>query len=329
MSDQQSPQTGHPPALSVAIAIDRERDRAAIALESVLSQSIISRLEVLILDAGHARFSPIRGAAHPAVRVLPVTDGAGYGDALTLGVRQARAPIVAFLEEHVQVFPGWAEAIVAAHEGLWAAVGGEVHPGHLDRLAARVVELVSRHNWSAPAQRGEAIVLRWQNVSYKRDQLLRYGDRLPLLLQAEGTLFMQLRADGERLFIEPAAKLIHAHELSWSVFLSGSFLSSRMATACAVKLSGEEGMRKLAGALLGPVRWPLVLLRRTRSLPDRATWERRFWLYLPFVLLYYSTVAVGTLCGLAFGIGGSDRQFFNAEANSVRKVPAPPGRAKA
>ncbi len=155
------------------------------------------------------------------------------------------------------------------------------------------------------------------------------GTSLPLLLQAEGTLFMQLRADGERLFIEPAAKLIHAHELSWSVFLSGSFLSSRMATACAVKLSGEEGMRKLAGALLGPVRWPLVLLRRTRSLPDRATWERRFWLYLPFVLLYYSTVAVGTLCGLAFGIGGSDRQFFNAEANSVRKVPAPPGRAKA
>ena len=314
------------PALTVIVALERQRERCELALGRILAQSVSSSLEVLLIDAGHDIFPPLTEADHPSVRVIPISRTVGYGEALARGALEARAPIIAFLEEHVQAFPGWAEAIIAAHQGPWAAVGCELYPSNLERLTPRVIELVSRHDWSAPARRGETNLLRWQNVTYKRATLMRYADRLPLFLQSEGALFRQLKADGERLFIEPDAKAIHAHESSWREFLVGSFYSNRLAIGSMVKLSRGSRIRKLASALAGPIRWPLVLLRRTRSLPDREVWERRFWAYLPFVLQYYATVSAGTLVGLCFGVGNTGRQFLNMEINPERTAAAPPAK---
>jgi len=312
------------PALTVVITLKRQRQRCELALQSVLAQSVLPSLEVLLVDAGHESYPPILGADHPNVRVVPISATPGYGEALVAGVLQSRAPIVAFLEEHVQVFPGWGEAIVAAHKGPWAAVGPEIHAAGLGNFSCRLVELVSRGHWSAPARHGESDLLRWQNVSYKRASLMRYADHLPLFLQSEGLLFQRLRDDGERLFIEPAAKALHAHETSWFDFLSGSFYSHRLATGTIVELERAAWTRKFAGAVAGPIRWPLLLLARTRSLPERAVWHRRFWAYLPFVLQYYATAAAGSLIGLCFGVGGSDRKFLDSEINSTRAVASPP-----
>ena len=311
------------PVISVVILLDGQRRRGGLCLASVLAQSIAESLEVLLLDLGHDRFEPIEGADHPSVRVIPISPNTGYGATLAQGVDQARSPIVAFVEEHVQVFPGWAEGLIAAYDEPWAAVCGEVYPGDLERFVARLIELVGRHDWSAPAKRGEATVLRWQNVSYRRDVLLRYKDRLPLLLQSEGALFQQLRADGEGLFIAPDAKFIHAHELSWISFLKGSYYSTRLATASLVQVSGKSRGRKLAAALVGPLRWPLVLLRRTRSISEASLWERRFWMYAPFIVQYYSIVALSTVVGLFFGPGDCARRFLDFEANAPRLVPDP------
>ena len=163
--------------------------------------------------------------------------------------------------------------------------------------------------------------MRWQNVSYKREVLQRYGDRLPTLLQCEGAFFRRLRADGERLFIEPEAKMVHAQELRWLKFLTGSFHSNRLAAASAASSPGEW-VRLWVSAVSGPLRWPLVLLRRTRSLPENRIWQRRFWMNLPFVFQYYAAVSVASLIGLILGPGDSPRRFLEYELNAPRKIPS-------
>ena len=315
-----------PPDLTVVLMVDSQRERAEWALQSVLSQRFCGRLEVLLFDFGHNEQPPLTGSNHSDVRVLDADRGAGYGETMTRAVAAARAPVIAFIEEHVIVLTGWAAAILRAHQDGWAAVCGEVHPGDLDHEVSQRIELVSRNVWSAPAQRGEAAVLRWQNVSYKRDVLLQYQPHLPLLLQAEGALFRQLRADGHRLYIEPDARIIHGHEYHWAAFLRGSFYSNRLSTASALAYVGQRRtaatLRALVSALVGPVRWPVVLLRRQRQLPQPEIWAPIAWANLAYVIQYYAVLALAALIGIVGGPGDSARTFLQYELNERRRKPA-------
>jgi GT2 family glycosyltransferase len=312
------------PELTAILTVDVQRKRGEIALQAMLAQTLLPRMEILILDRGLHAHPPLNGSEHPNVRTVLLDGRCGYGEALASGVAAARCPVVAFVEEHVQVFPDWAAALVEAHHGPWVAVCGEIYPGHLDQPAAIRTELVSRQRWSAPARGGEAAVLRWQNVSYKREVLLGLGDRLPQYLQSEGALFRRLRREGGRLYIEPAAKMVHAHEYSTRVFLTGTLYSSRSGAASAARVLGRglEGFwRPFASALVGPLRWPLVLYRRTRELPDAKFWTGVYWRNFSFVLLYYAMAALGTLQGLLLGAGDSSARFLDFEINEPRLIP--------
>jgi hypothetical protein len=309
------------PDLTAVVLVQYQRERCARALNALLAQSLIDRMEILLLDFATRDRPPVSGSEHPAVRIIPVESTLGYGGALTVAVDEARAPLVAFVEEHVIVLDGWAQALVDAHKKPCAAVCGEVRPGDLGRPLAERIEMVSRHQWSPPARRGESDVLRWQNVCYKRASLMRYRDKLPLYLGSEAILFRQLRNDGERLLIEPAARLIHDHELSWKGFLRGSFHSARLSAASSVE-AREVGivgrLTQTARHLLGAARWPLILWRRTRSLPHSDQWLPIFYRNLPAVFQYYSVHAVGGFLGVLIGKADSDREFLFYELNEGR-----------
>lgn len=312
------------PDITVVVAVDQRRDRGALALETILAQQSPPLLEALIMDRGADRFPPLQGAGHANVRTVPIKPDCGYGEMAARAVAEARAPVVAFVEEHVTVFPHWAAAIARAHEGPWAAVCGELHTTSLETPAAALIELISRQRWSAPAQRGETDVLRWQNVAYKRAALERYGDHLPALMQSESALFRRLRADGERLYIDPDAKATHAPDASWQAFLEGTYYSSRISAASAARVSGTlspAGLRLLVSALTGPLRWPLVLLRRTRELPDADDWTTVYWRNLGSVMRYYLTASTAAIVGILRGPGDSAARFLDCEINHERIAP--------
>lgn len=304
--------------------VDSQRERCAWALDALCRQSALDRMEILLLDFGTADAPPVQGSSHPAVRLVHADASAGYGAALASAVADARSPVVAFVEEHVIVLEGWAQALIDAHEGPWAAVCGEILPGDLDRAVSRRIELVSRHHWSAPATRGESAILRWQNVSYKRAALIACQDDLPILLSAESMLFRRLREDGHRLFVEPRARMVHAHEHRWAGFLVGSFHSARLSAASAAALDDAGLVGRLAlsaRCLVGAARWPWVLWRRTASLPQAGIWLREFRRSLPFVFQYYVVHALAGSLGALAGTGDSSRKFLAYELNESRQPP--------
>ena len=311
--------------ITVALAVDEQRERGALALEAILRQESPPPFEVIVVDRGADRFPALEGSADPRVRTIPVDSRSGYGDTAARGVLEARAPVVAFVEEHVAVFPNWVAAVAQAHRGPWAAICGELHTTSLATPAAVLVELISRQHWSAPAAGGETRVLRWQNVAYKRAALMRYAEQLPTLMQSESELFRRLRSDGERLYVDPAVKATHAPDASWPAFLEGTFYSTRISAASAGTVSGRlsiTGLRLLASTLTGPLRWPLVLLRRTRSLPDADYWTPVYWRNLGSVLRYYATASAAAIVGILFGPGDSAARFLDCEINHDRLMPA-------
>jgi hypothetical protein len=141
MSSDASPDVS--PDLSVILVLGARRDRAAGALWSLLVQSVVERMEILLFDLAPGEPPPLPGSEHPAVRLSRLPPETLFSTAKAHGIRSAAAPVVAFVEEHCRVHPGWAAALLAAHEGPWAAVGAEVHNGNPEVAISRQIEVLN------------------------------------------------------------------------------------------------------------------------------------------------------------------------------------------
>jgi glycosyltransferase involved in cell wall biosynthesis len=100
-----------PPVVSVVVPT---RGRAAyleVTLDSLLEQRTEIEHEILVVDDGSGgipRRDGVRYAAHPQRRGLNV--------ARNTGIRETRAPLIAFVDDDVLVPPGWLDALAAGAE---------------------------------------------------------------------------------------------------------------------------------------------------------------------------------------------------------------------
>jgi GT2 family glycosyltransferase len=112
------------PALSVILVVGDLRSRAEECLRTILRQEGADRIEVLLFNVAGPKARTVAGSDHPSVRVISLLPETPFASARAEGVRRARAPFVAFLEEHCRVGEGWIDGLLAAHAGPWAGVGG-------------------------------------------------------------------------------------------------------------------------------------------------------------------------------------------------------------
>jgi len=117
-----------PVDFTVGLVVGNRRERAVRCLDSLLSQSVVDRMEIFVFDIAQVRLKPLPGSNHPQVRVIRMP-GSTYARARLRAVHEGIGPVVGFIEEHAWAFPGWAEAIIEAHGEKWAGVGAEVHIG--------------------------------------------------------------------------------------------------------------------------------------------------------------------------------------------------------
>ncbi len=308
------------PILSVVLVVGDQRERSVNALHSILQQNTIDQMEVLVMDCGAPGAPPLAGSNHPGGRVIRLTQVTSYESALVEGARQARAPVVAFLEEHCVALPGWAEALVSAHEGPWAAVCGETHnanPGVGSSDAEMFTRDVRSH---APAERREAKMLDGHNASFKRDILLAYGDTLEDMIRAEAVLLLKLRKDGHKLLLEPAAKYAHMFHGSYHDFRMGYYLWHRCFGHTRAEVFNWSAGRRTLRIILSPlVPWwhtikTLVYIVRKR--------RDRFWSFVksaPAILFFHYHAAVGQVMGIIFGVGDAADRFAEYERDLARE----------
>ena len=311
------------PQISVVLVIGGQRVRAEQALKTIKRQSNWAAIEVLLYDFGYFDHPPLAGADHPQVTIIPGTGLPGMGVVMAAAVFQAQAPIIAFVEEHTELLPGWGEALVRAYDGPWGAVGPEMLPGSPGVGRTDWIDMVSFGRWSPPATAGEVNQLRWQNVTYRRSALLPYGARLPWLFMSEGTLFQQLQADGYRLYLEPAAKMRHFHERTAVSFLYGNLISnwrSAAARSAYLRYNWFNRLLHVGAAMLGAIRNPVRLLTTLRQAPVHQARYEEARRHLPWIVVYYLTVSIGVTFGFLLGLWRSDSLFMDYELNQERIV---------
>ncbi len=311
------------PLLSAILIIGNQRERARLMLKSVLAQSLIDQMEVLLLDCGAPGAAPVPGSDYPRVRTIRLNPGLSAGWVRAEGIRLARAPIVVFLEEHAWALPGWAEAIVQAHDGPWVAVGPEMNNGNPWVGINEVLALTYYPLWSPPAKHGEIGAIAHHNTSYKRSIVLAYSGILETLMFPEGLLHLRLQADGYRLFLESRMKVLHFFESRLNASWKINFLAERAVEA------GRDAVfrRPFWKRILRFVALPFMPLVRTVRLFRMLARERRnrldlFFHGLPIILIVNIACAVGAAAGLLLGMGDTPRQFLDAQINLDRTMPS-------
>src|SRR5690348_3856265 len=110
------------PELSVILVVGERRERSQGALNALCAQTAIDRMEIVVLDiAGDA--PRLTCPATVSLTYLVEPHHETLGGSRYAAFRHATAPIAAFVEDHAIARRDWAESLIRAHAGGWAAVG--------------------------------------------------------------------------------------------------------------------------------------------------------------------------------------------------------------
>jgi len=314
------------PALSVILLVGDRRERAPGCLASLLAQDLAQSMEMLVVDAGTSSAPPLALELPPNARLLRIAPTTTFGRVRAEAVRQARAPIVAFLEEHVRVLPGWAAATLRAHAGPWAGVGPEVHNGNPGLGVSDVVWRMNYWRWLPPAARGESALLAGHNASYKRAALLEFSERLDDLLQAEVLLQWALVGRGHKLLVEPQVKIAHINETTLGSITRGYYLWNRCFGAMRPGFCGWSAATTIIRLLLTPLVPWVRLARLAAALAALAARGAGHWTSIPGSLLpalvAESGSALGQAAGMLLGERDAGIRFLDYELNQYRAMPS-------
>lgn len=311
------------PDLSVVVVVGPLRGRAAPCLSSLDAQGLGGRMEVLLVDLGPEGSEPVRGSENPAVRVLRFPAGTTFSASRARAVAEARAPVVAFLEEHTRVRPGWADAVLEAFRdpgvtGVgWAVVCANPGAGKAD-----VVGLLSYGLFEPPLESVETRLLPGHNSSFRAEALRGYGAELPRLLACDLVLHERMLREGRRFVLARGAVMEHLNETSLRSIGLGVELFYRIYGP----LRAAEGRWGLARRALYVAATPLIpvyslalgVRRYRRRRPERA---RLLLRNAAFVYAVQLRAAWGQALGLVFGPGDAETRFTAYELSEPREAP--------
>lgn len=310
------------PQMSVVIVAGTQRANLPNLLYCLINQEVQEQVEIVLVDCGGPEVEPLPFTQEPALRILRGSPSDEFEEALVAGIRASRAPIVALLEEHCLVFPGWARALLRAHRGGdWAAVAGEQRSGNVEVGFSAAEAIVRGVDLYAPVSGGECTMFDGHNSVFRRDVLLSYGDDLPRYIQAEPVLIWKMAQDGFRFYQEPEARYLHLNETTLSTSHRSYFHWNRNFGHVRAAVGGWPWWRRLAFVAALPLqpwkRWlsTLFQMRHKELHPDL--------LNQLVALLLFHFAAAGMAVGVLFGPGSSPERFAYFERELVR----PYGRA--
>jgi hypothetical protein len=240
-------------------------------------------------------------------------NSAQYGDSSrehhdilrAMGLRHAKGKVVALLEDHAAPSPDWCTAVLDAHRGPEAAIGGAVENG-VNRLLNWAVYYCDFGRYQNPVPVGPAEFLSDSNVSYKLEALAQVKDRWHDAFH-ETSVNWELRRRGGLLRLEPRMVVYQKRRgLRLNSALRERYVWGRSFAGTRAR---EVGLPRRLVLLGLSFLLPLVLTWRIvrQALAKRRHLDR-LALALPLVLLLETIWSFGELVGyITGGTGGPGR----------------------
>jgi hypothetical protein len=264
-------------------------------MQVIVAYPALAGFEKLLAD----EFAEVQGVACVGGSTVP---------ALRLaGLEASRGDVVAFLEDHASVAPGWADALRSAYELPGAeAVGGPVAQGDGHSSLDWGVYLVDYGRFMPPLPDGRAHDLSGLNMSFRRELL---GSLQSVLKDGvyEGPLFEELRRRGVDLSVVSAACVYQNKRYSFrSAFILPYYLARGYAGR---RLRGASVVAQAVRAASCIVLPAVMVWRILSSVLPRQRDTGRVLRALGFVALISFTWSLGECVGYVVGPGDADSHW--------------------
>lgn len=303
----------------MSLILVTKRDYAAVrkTIACLRAQSVKNQLELVlvsptpltVIQAEVEEFERYQNVVRPTLQ--------GSADGLAAGILSARAPIVACCEDHAFPQPGWAEALLRAHEQPYAAVGPVMLNANPNTSVSWVNFLESFAQWMCSNLAGEMDSAAGHNTSYKRAVLLEYGDDLPRRMQSERALHYNLIAQGQRIYMAADARVAHVNLSRMRSLLVNSWLGGRVFGQA--RAENWPFMRRVMYAGAFPL-VPLVRAARLLKLMRVCQLEIPIQRILPLLLFGLLLHASGEAVGYLWGAGRAVEDYASYELHRFEHV---------
>ena len=213
-------------------------------------------------------------------------------------MNQARAEIIAVIEDHSVPPPEWAHEVIQGHRLPYEIVAGPVENESQGTLFDWAFFLLEYAPFMPPVTAEVVPATPGVNISYKKSILPLEEDRFASLW--ENFLLDELRKRGARIYLHPAMSMGHGNPFTFREFAKQRYFFCR--SFAAMRLQRATRFRRLVfGAGAGLVLPLLLLLRLARTVWAKGRNRREFVLALPWVLLFVCCGVVGEVLGAWFG----------------------------
>jgi len=308
------------PSLTVIALTGDNRRRTSRLISALARQTIAREMEVVIVSLASNDSMETASDELLDVAVLRHPHSCNWGRARADGVRRARAPIVAFLEEHTVPAANWAEQVRDAFSSSERSVTSICYAftnGSPDTWFYRSTFMAEYGALAHPLPPGAAPSSTANNIAYRRDALLTFGSGLDELIEMD--FFLQ-KAMKERFRAEtaPAALLAHETNTHFLDLIRGHFLYAQLFASRRVRFERWGLPKRLAGALAVPLLVPLLRLKRLFKALSGRPLMRDAVAGLPVILTLYLSGAFGEAWGLLSRHGPSGAGLVWLELESER-----------
>lgn len=290
------------PQLSVVVPSVNGLPELAATLDALERQRDEVKLEVLVVDRlGGAVREEVR-RRFPLARVLEVAPDTTIPAMRALAFREATAPSVAVIEDHVLVPDGWAKALLDAHSEEAPVVAGCVENAATNSLVDWAAFLCEYSHCTPPLPAGPAEWLTGNNIVYSRALLERYRG----VAEAggwENQLHDAFKRDGVPLTCRPEIVVGHKMHYTFSLYMSQRYLYSR--SYAGARAAGAGGARRLAMGVASLALPPLLFWRTVSRIRAKGRHQGELVKALPLLALFVVAWAAGEAVGYLAGAGNS------------------------
>jgi hypothetical protein len=303
------------PVLSVIIVMSGKNGNLRRTVDGLRDQKIRDRIELIIVTslADSEVLADIDTEMFFRAEFLKLSPETPRGEARLCGVRNAHAAVVAFVEDHAYPAEGWAEALLAAHAESRAAVGYQILNANPESAVSWANLFLFYGPWVERSAPVENMLLPSENISYKRDIMMHYGDSLGSHFANDYVIHCDLLRRGFGLYLEPRARVFHWNIDSYRASFSYSLMNGIIFAAA--RSSEWTFVRRLVyagGSFLIP------LIRTPRLVSDflRTGRGRLLPRCLPALLAGLLAGACGEMVG--YIRGHANKELLGDERTSTR-----------
>lgn len=287
--------------LSIVIASGAGGGFLQRCLDSLKDQLENHKTEVIVVDRCGVETIEILENQYTFARVIgtPAEQRTSIPALRKIGVEQAKAEIVAVIEEHCIAAPDWTATILAEYKTSDAAIGGPVFDNNYDRVQDWVVYFSEYHNFLPPWEAGSRSMLNGVNIAYSREKLINHLDVL-----SEGywevVLHPVLEGDGDFRAI-PNMRVHHCEPFDYKYYLEQRYLLSRVWGGS--QRRKVSPIKRLAYLIIAPILPLLLLFRMASRVFQSKQLLGKFLLSLPLLIPVTFAYVWGEWLGYLVGEG--------------------------